>query len=171
MDREPVPPKEIEIQKRPTTIEKMIAEQDRIGLPRTMIHTDIDNTFKMADGTRRHTSFALFETLQKHNIPIHAITGVSFSSVLERIKKGELPYFQIISSKVGTERYILIEQDGSKEYIRDVSWDEKMRQTGYDRKTVVLKLQKLIEKPPIKITGFNFQNPSEEEEFLKSGIT
>jgi hydroxymethylpyrimidine pyrophosphatase-like HAD family hydrolase len=160
-----------EIQKRPTTIEKIIAKQDRIGLPRTIIHTDIDNTFIIADGTRRHTSFVLFETLQKHNIPIHAITGASFSSVLERIKKGELPYSQIISSKVGTERYILIKQYGNKKYIRDVSWDEKMRQTGYDRKTVVLKLQKLIEKPPSEIIGFTFQNPSEEEEFLKSGIT
>jgi hypothetical protein len=170
MDREPVPP--TEIQKRPTTIiEKMFAEQDRIGLPRTMIHTDIDNTFKMADGTRIDTSFALFKTLQEHHIPIHAITGASFSSVLKRIEKGELPYFQIISSKVGTERHILIEQDGNKKYIRDVSWDEKMRQTGYDRKTVVLKLQQLIEKPPSGTTGFTFQNPAEEEEFLKRGIT
>jgi hydroxymethylpyrimidine pyrophosphatase-like HAD family hydrolase len=169
MEREPVPL--TEIQKGPTTIEKMMAEQDKMGLPRTMIHTDIDNTFKMADRTRIDTSFALFETLRKHHIPIHAITGAGFSSVLERIEKGELPYFSVISSKVGTERYILTEKDGKKEYIRDVSWDEKMRQTGYDRKTVVLKLKNLIEKPPIKITGFTFQNPSEEEEFLKSGIT
>mgnify|MGYP000558605254 CR=1 FL=1 len=170
MDTEPIP--QIEIKEKPKSkIELMFAEQDRIGLPRTIIHTDIDNTFQMADGTRIDISSGLYDALQKHHIPIHAITGSDFSSVLERIKRGELPYFHIISCKVGTERYILIEQDGKKRYIRDESWNEKMKQTGYDRKNVVLQLQRLIDKPPTGTTEFVFQKPTEEKKFLKDGIT
>lgn len=156
-----------------STIEKMLISQDKLGLPRTIIHTDIDNTFRMADATKDLATKKLFVTLENSSIPIHAVTGASFESVKQRIDKGELPYFAIISSKVGTERWILTEINGQKQYIRDTAWDEQMRGTGYDKKLVVTTLQNLINQPPETMmeNQLVFQKSDEESKFLESGNT
>ncbi|MEK7499377.1 MAG: hypothetical protein AAB649_02110, partial [Patescibacteria group bacterium] len=115
---------------------RMIEQQVMWGLPKTMLETDIDNSFKMRKETaeQKAASIKLATEAYATSIPIHAITGGDFQGVHDRIQQGELPYFQVISSRVGTERFVLhVDEKGTKRYVRDVDYDAELKAMQYDR--------------------------------------
>jgi hydroxymethylpyrimidine pyrophosphatase-like HAD family hydrolase len=152
---------------------RMKKEQEAVGMPFTIIHTDIDNTFFRGDRSDNSTLLAC--VAYESHVPIHAVTGNSVDVVIERITKGELPYFPVISGKVGTERYILhIDSEGKKNYVRDEYYDQRMKETGYDRYAIAMQTQDIIttlnnsqNKDSHVDWQLQFQQPENERLFLQ----
>ncbi len=151
---------------------RMIEQQAQQGLPRTVLATDIDNSFKMRRETPQQgeASRKLATEAYAASIPIHAITGGDFQGVYERIQKGELPYFQVISPSVGTERYVLhVEPDGSRRYVRDTVYDAQLKAMQYDRPHLARQLEgKTMGQLNQRYPGLrlDFQHPERERDYV-----
>lgn len=112
---------------------EMKEKQEERGEDFTVLFTDIDNTFHRDDAPE--DSSELTREAREQDVPITAITGNNFESVVERIHSGELPYFEIIAGSGGTEIYILNENDKKeKRYIKDEAFQQLLEKSGYNRK-------------------------------------
>lgn len=143
----------------------MRERQESIGMPFSVIHTDIDNSFFRKDRSEESRKLAVM--VYEANIPLHAVTGNSFEDVLKRIESGELPYFQVISGKVGTERYVLhIDAEGKQTYVRDEDYERELAAKNFDRRSLVESSNELMRKTD-KTWRLDFQKPEEEAQILK----
>lgn len=147
---------------------RMVEAQRQLGLPPTIVHVDIDNTFFRGD--RENESRLLATSCHEANIALHAVTGNGFNQVFERIQRGELPYFPVISSAVGTERYVLHGSGSTRHYVRDVAYDEKLAQMGFDRLTLTRNAQQMIAEGKNPQWQLDFQKPEQEARFAQGGI-
>ena len=132
----------------------------------TAIFTDIDDTAFLP--SEPSATKLLFDQAREQNYPIIADTGNQIQVVERRIANGELPYFQAICSSVGSQIWVLKEENGKLCYIPDSKYRERVLATGFDRKIVVNSAKQEIEdqavsNPELKL---QFQWPKEEQEFL-----
>lgn len=148
---------------------KMIREQEKNKRHTVALFADIDNTLKRKKGDRDRASEVLFRDLQRENYPIIAVTGNHFSVIEKRIQSRELPYYQIIAGAVGTEIFVLCEENEKKLYKKDREWEEILRAKGYDRLELAKKAEEMIEDLKEKNPEWqlNFQWPKKEKECIK----
>lgn len=145
----------------------MLNGQAKRAMPETAIFTDIDNTFYKKGSEK--AAQELTDDATQQQIPLIAVTGVSFTDVLKRIERDELPYFAAIGGAVGTELWILYtNKKGGPEYRKDEFFHERINAMGFDRLSLIKKSNSLIrelalEKSPLK---FNFQEPEKERTYL-----
>lgn len=153
---------------------KMLNEQRNEKSLTAALFTDIDNTFYRAD--RDWPSKVLYRDLTKENYPMAAVTGNSFSGIEKRIRSGELPYFPIIAGAVGTEIYVLHEENGEKTYRKDEEYEKFLHETGYDRVKLAKKAWQMIEdmgekdqkhKGSYAEWKLGFQEPNKEKEIME----
>lgn len=155
----------------------MIEEQKKVGRIPAALFTDIDNTFYRKD--RDWSSKVLFRDLQQEKYPIIAVTGNGFSGIEKRIQSGELPYFSIIAGAVGTEIYVLHEENGKKVYKKDEAYEELLLAKDFNRLELAKKSQHIIENlkgENLEYKGahpewqLDFQRPEEEKECIEKNI-
>lgn len=136
------------------------------------LFTDIDDTFFKAG--REKSMKELTDNLRENNIPLIAVTGNDYKRILDRIKSGELPCFDVIVGSVGTEIFFLHKnEDDTFEYKRDKYFDEMLGSCNFDRREIVGKSIELIEtlSGEMPECEFNFQNLQTEESFLLNQST
>ncbi len=150
----------------------MLENQEKEGRISAALFTDIDNTFFRKD--RATSSKKLFTDLHQENYPVIAVTGNNHSTVEKRIQSGELPYFPIIAGAVGTEIYVLHEENGKKVYKKDEAYEELLRTKGYNRPELAKTGQQLIadlggKNPEYKESHpewrIDFQHPEDEQKY------
>lgn len=137
------------------------------GRPFGVLFTDIDNTFYRPD--RSSDSVDLKQLADQNEIPIVAITGVSYEIILDRINKGELPYFSVIAGAVGTEIWVLhIDDNGNNTYVKDDEFDLKIVFSGFDRGKLTPEAGKMIADVKSSKPSWNldFQQPEVEAAYL-----
>lgn len=156
----------------------MIIEQEKGGRRPAALFTDIDNTFDRKD--RKRASQVLFRDLRQENYPVVAVTGNDFSGVEKRILSGELPCFSIIAGAVGTEIYVLHDENGNKYYKKDEAYEQMLLEKGFNRLELAKTGQRMIEdlggknpkyRPLHNLEwGLVFQEPDKEREFMKGKV-
>lgn len=137
--------------------EEMLQRQLAEYHAKTVLFTDIDQTFRMMDGSLQAETFQLFTHLEKVNLPVVAVTGATFSresdatlptplkhTLHDRIRSGDLPAFQMILSDLGTRKWLLTHtKRGTLEYQEDVEYRQSLVSTGFNRSQVRDRLQQL----------------------------
>lgn len=121
----------------------MLDAQEAGGRASAALFTDIDNTFFRSD--RAEASRQLYEGLHEESYPVVAVTGNGIEDVIQRIEAGELPYFPIIAAAVGTEIYVLHEEDGKKVYKKDERYEQILLEKGFDRPKLATTGQQMVE--------------------------
>lgn len=122
---------------------KILAIQDRDGRARTAVFSDVDNTFFRPD--RADASFKLLHVLRGDEIPVIAVTGNDFSIIKRKVESGILPRFHVVIGSAGTEIWVLKEQDGFEQYVKDPVYEKRLKDQGYDRDALEVQGQKFIE--------------------------
>jgi hypothetical protein len=96
-------------------------------------------------------------------------------TISERIESHELPYFPVVAADMGTRRYILFNTNVElkNRYKEDITYRELMLDKGFERRSVVEKLQKFFlhhnaVQPKCQI---NFEEPVLEKLFLQTDET
>lgn len=148
-------------------LQQLITDQQIADHPRTALFTDIDNTFFRAE--KREASQKLSDLLAEHKTPLVAVSGASFSSILARIEKGELPYFAAVAGAVGTELWILTRnQAGVLTYVRDDFYDAQLRKRCFNRTALVIRSVQFIKemKDRFPEANFAFQDPAAEAAYM-----
>lgn len=134
-----------------------------------ILFSDIDNTFVKKG--KASASEELSKLARENKFPIVAVTGNSFSVVLERIESGELPYFEAIAGAVGTEIYVLhVDENGVKRYEKDEDFERKMLSKGFDRTVLNRSASEMIDsfKATHQDWSLVFQKPEIEEAYMKA---
>ena len=146
----------------------MIQQQEQRGEKPGALFTDIDNTFYRQE--RDFASRQLFAAAMKNSYPVVAITGNEFTEIKRRIESGELPRFQVVAGAVGTEIWVLREERGNPEYVKDEFFHDCLVDTGYDRKVIVRKSRQAIQEVGKQYpeSSFNFQIPEKQHELEAS---
>lgn len=142
------------------------------GRPFTAGFSDIDNTFFRQD--RTEAAKKLYDDAEQRDIPGISVTGNSYEAILNRIKSGELPYFDIIAGAVGTEIWVLHQgDDGEKYYIEDKEYKKLLIQSGFSRRELIEPAHRLIEEinQILPDSNLNFQEPENEARYLEGGET
>lgn len=152
----------------------MIRKQEKEGRPPAALFTDIDRTFYL--DKRAEASKKLFKDLQQDSYPIVAVTGNSFSAIEKRIQSNELPYFPVIIGAVGTEIYVLHEENENKIYKKDEAYEKFLYTKDYNRPELAKKSQQTIDdlggknpqyqesRPEWKL---QFQEPEKEQSYIE----
>ncbi|MGI5841071.1 MAG: hypothetical protein ACOX6N_02580 [Patescibacteria group bacterium] len=159
-------------------LESQLRYQDTMSIPRVALILDIDNTFRMQDGSLEPISRYLAASLYSSHIPLIFSTGLPFLldrsvynpvflSVWERIQSGDLPYASAVYSDVGTSRFILHQDmSGKKKYKPDNLYKNHLVSLGFNRHAIVKHLQILSSQSFFQKYQFHFQDPSGESKFL-----
>lgn len=140
------------------------------GQPFAILATDIDHTFHRSDRIEKMNT--LFDESNLRDVPIMAVTGNWFPGVMRRIESGELPYFQVIASSVGTEIWVLqTDSDGDKRYLRDETFRKKLLESGFDRFELARKARDMAETIQAKSPEWRleFQKEVDEANYLNGG--
>ncbi len=137
----------------------MLEKQEKEGRVPAALFTDIDETFHRKNGDWQ--SKKLFKDLQQENYPVVAVTGNGLSAIEKRIQSGELPYFPVIAGALGTEIYVLHEENGNKVYKKDEAYEELLRAKDYNRPELAIKAQQMVE----DLGGKNPQYPEPHPEW------
>lgn len=154
---------------KPTTstpsVEADLSAQTKAGRKRSALITDIDNTlYRAGHEDAVQAAWGLRAKASEASYPIIAVTGGDYEQLVRgRIESHELPVLDVLVTSVGTEiRYLL--SDGT--YQKDQVYDKKLKDTGYDRLSVVKKAQQLIAEEKANGAKVRFQDPAEEAKYL-----
>jgi hydroxymethylpyrimidine pyrophosphatase-like HAD family hydrolase len=151
-----------------STMFQMLDRQAARGEEQTALFTDIDNTFiRAGKEAASHELTALAET---RDYPIVAVTGNDFAGVMKRIDNGELPHFQVIAGSVGTELWVLHEDESGKTYKKDEFYENMLAQSGYERLALAQRAHQLVDdlKQSHPDWQLDFQIPEREQEYLNN---
>lgn len=133
-----------------------------------VLFTDIDNTFYRKD--RSAASNELTEKAKENRVPIVAITGNNLAILEQRIRSGELPYFQAIAGAVGTEVYVLhVDANGVKRYEKDEDFERRMLSKSFDRVELNKSANEMVDnfKTSHSDWALVFQKPEVEEAYMR----
>jgi HAD superfamily hydrolase (TIGR01484 family) len=148
----------------------MVDNQKKRGWEPTAIRSDHDNSFFRPD--HLGDTIKLETVAAKHDIPIIVVTGNDAQSLIARNKEQNLLPPQVVIGAVGTEIWVLKNgSDGTQTYELDKTYDKKLKDMHFDRKTIVTDGKNAIDEwkndPTKQQWQLDFQHPDTEAAFLK----
>lgn len=124
------------------TLETELDFQENDGRLRTVIFTDVDDTFYRAnDAEAIRGAYSLQRRARAVHVPLVIATGNSFQTMAEKIETGVLPPFESIIGSVGTEIW---DRTPEGSYTFDADYDAMLRATGYDKETIISQATALL---------------------------
>ncbi|MEZ0286371.1 MAG: HAD family hydrolase [Candidatus Paceibacterota bacterium] len=172
-------------------------ERKEKGLSTVLLATDIDRTFisnfrevaaELDEAEAWAESARLANELAGKNIPLMYVTGNGIDNVIPRIESGELALPSIIASAVGTELWVLQNDEQLPEDAKvialpsgetaffeyDTAFHEKLEASGYDRREIAQKGVEFVDafwsgdcqKTAEELNGMTFQDVHQEEALL-----
>ncbi|MEI6499078.1 MAG: HAD family hydrolase [bacterium] len=152
-------------------IQKLLSKQSEVKTHRTVIITDIDNSFYRPD--MPHESQKIFHEATIENTPVIAITGGNIDHVISLINLKKLPRFHVVASSVGTTIWVLKRENGGLKYERDRRFENRLIEIGFVRENLLPIASEMIDKfrDIFPWADLAFQQPEQERERLISGKT
>ena len=150
-----------------SSIHRKLSKQEEAGEDSKALFSDIDNTFYREE--QKGAMVRVIEGAAERSIPLVSVTGNGYEGVRQRIEKGELPYFDVIVGAVGTEIWVLREDENGKAYHQDTDYEKMLKEFGYERRDIAEKGASLIGRmgevhPDAKL---DFQEPVQEKQWLE----